>query len=259
MLPFVSLIMPTRGRPTLSAIALECALNQSESYTPDQMEIIIFDDGDFPSFNDPPTGQIKRDQQLVRYFRHPRTLFPSLGDKRNAMCEEARGEIIAHVDSDDLSAPNRVYEQVKSLFIGMTDISGFHTLPFYDISTGTAYLYHLNKACVCGTSLMYRREFWLTHPFPTADIGEDLPYTGGNPKHRISSDGRGLLVALLHADNMSSSKQVRNHPTIFPQIPVDSLPAWFKTRYCGNVSEISDTSDDLFTQFQDDGNRRLGI
>jgi hypothetical protein len=118
--------------------------------------------------------------------------------------------------------------QVNELLLTGKDISGFHTLPFYDIPTGLAYVYHLNTACVCGTSLVYRRSFWHKHPFPSADIGEDLPYTSGNREHRTAMDGRQLLVALLHSDNMSSRKQVRNYPTIFPQIPPDSLPLWFR-------------------------------
>lgn len=225
------MIMPTRGRPELASVALRCALGQN--YAPEQMEIIIFDDDDLPSFSDPPQGRVKRDQidhpkPLIRYFRHPRELFPSLGDKRNAMCEESRGDIIVHIDSDDLSAPGRISSQVNELVATGKDISGFHTLPFYDISTGQAYVYHLNSACVCGTSLVYRRDFWQRNPFPSTDIGEDLPYTSGNRERRISSDGRQLLVALLHDGNMSSRKQVRNYPTIFPRIPAESLPEWFQ-------------------------------
>ena len=233
--PLVSLIMPTRSRPELAAVALRCAIDQDYNFIPGSMEVIIFDDDDQPSFSDPPTGKYKRDQPPIRYFRNPRSLFASLGAKRNAMCEEARGEIIAHVDSDDLSAPNRIATQVRILTQYDSDISGFHTLPFYDIATGLAYVYHLNAACVCGTSLAYRRKFWFTHPFPSADIGEDLPYTSGNREHRISSDGRQLLVALLHDGNMSSRSQVHNHPAIFPQISAQLLPAWFH----GNVAKIS--------------------
>ena len=223
------MIMPTRGRPELASMALRCALEQN--YSPEQMEVIIFDDDDLPSFSDPPQGRVKRDQPepLIRYFRHPRELFPSLGDKRNAMCEVSRGDIIAHIDSDDLSAPERVSAQVNELVATGKDISGFHTLPFYDITTNQAYVYHLNSACVCGTSLVYRREFWRRNSFPSTDIGEDLPYTSGNRERRISSDGRQLLVALLHDGNMSSRKQVRNYPTIFPRISAESLPEWFQS------------------------------
>lgn len=225
--PLVSLIMPTRGRPGLASIALNHALAQE--YDPARVEILIFDDEDNPSFprpfSDPPAPPTK---PLIRYFRNPQSLFRTLGDKRNAMCEESRGDFIAHVDSDDLSAPDRITFQVNTLLRSNADISGFHTLPFYDISSGQAYVYHLNSACVCGTSLVYRREFWCDHPFPSADIGEDLPYTSGNRDHRIAADGRQMLIALLHDGNMSSRTQVRNHPAIFPLIPAQALPKWFQ-------------------------------
>lgn len=242
----VSLIMPTRGRSHLASLALVHAMNQD--YDPARTEIVVFDDDDNPSFpvpfSDPPPTPTK---PLIRYFRNPQSLFRTLGDKRNAMCEEAHGDIIAHVDSDDLSAPNRIFTQVHTLLLSGADISGFHTLPFYDIASGLAYVYHLNSACVCGTSLVYRRNFWRTHPFPPADIGEDLPYTSGNRERRLSSDGRRMIVALLHDGNMSSRTQVSNHPAIFPQIPADSLPGWFQTARrennwqpvdgCGSVAE----------------------
>jgi len=224
-------------------IALGCALNQD--YDSGYMEIVIFDDEDepaFPSFTDPPALPCK---PLIRYFRLPK--FSTLGNKRNALCEESHGDIIVHVDSDDLSAPSRVSSQVHWLIQSGKAITGFHTLPFYDISTGRAYCYHLNSSTVCGTSLVYSREFWRRHPFPNADIGEDLTYASNKREHRLAVDSAGLLVALLHAGNTSSSKQVRNHPQLFPLIQPSTLPAWFMpyanqwhiNPACGNVSEIS--------------------
>lgn len=240
--PLVSLIMPTRGRPELASIALAHALAQDYP----SIEILIFDDTDLPSFTDPPQTPT---HPVVRYYRNPASMFSSLGDKRNAMCEDAHGDLIGHVDSDDLSAPNRISFQVSQLTALGGDISGFHTLPFYDISTGHAYVYHLNTACVCGTSLVYRRDFWLGHPFPPINIGEDLSYTSAHRERRISSDGRQLLVALLHDGNMSSHNQVRCHPVCFPTISADKLPGWFRATLtenlwptppeCVNVPEIS--------------------
>jgi glycosyltransferase involved in cell wall biosynthesis len=251
--PLISLIMPTRGRSELTHLALQCAMDQDYK----NIEIVVFDDEDDPSFSELPSecvggATVRWPDTIIRYRRLPR--FPTLGDKRNAMCEEARGEIIAHVDSDDLSAPSRISRQVIRLnwlsgrrMPYSASITGFHTLPFYDIVTGQAYLYHLNSAYVCGTSLMYRKDFWREHPFPSTDIGEDLPYTSQHSIHRVSTNGEGWMVALLHDGNMSSRDQARRHPDIFPKISTESLPSWFHDiknkwqwpRDCGRVSEIS--------------------
>ena len=253
MSSMISLIMPTRGRPQLAALALDCAIRQD--YDPVSLEIVIFDDEDEPSFSDPPATRYKR---VVRYFRNPRDHFRSLGDKRNALCEESLGDIIAHFDSDDLSATNRISTQIQSLSDLGKSISGFHTLPFYDLLTGQAYCYHLNKAYALGTSLAYRREFWRKNPFPSIDIGEDLPYTAVNREHRISACGRDMMVALLHDGNMSSRNQAHIHSSIFPKIATDTLPGWFqdiKSRWreaedCDKVTEISNG---LFTTKQSNG------
>lgn len=217
--------MPTRSRPELAALSLQCALDQNY---PGRIEILIFDDDDDPSFYPPPPPRFRHAPSIViRYFRHPREQFRTLGDKRNAMCEEAEGDFIAHLDSDDLSAPDRLSVQIGQLLFNPRYISGFHTLPFYDINTGAAYVYHMNSQYACGTTLVYSRDFWRSHPFPSVDVGEDLPYTTGNREARVTSCGRYEMVALLHDGNMSSAQQVRNHPEIFPQIAVDTLPKWF--------------------------------
>lgn len=223
-LPLVSLVMPTRGRPNLSLESLLCALQQD--YPQDRTEILIFDDDDNPSFSHPPASGIER----VHYYRS--SPFPSLGAKRNAMCESASGDIIIHFDSDDLSSPGRVSTQVRHLLSSGKSICGFHTLPFYDLcsSPPRSYLYHLNPVYVCGASLCYTRDFRRDHPFLNTDTGEDTPFTVDRRENRTSLDGRELLVALLHENNISSRDQIRRHPDIFPEMDLRLLPDWFHDR-----------------------------
>jgi hypothetical protein len=140
------------------------------------------------------------------------------------------------MDSDDLSAPNRVASQVQTLTATKASIVGYHSFPVYDLSTARAHRYHYTPAVCCGASLCYRRDWWLQHPFPDQNVAEDAPYTIANREHRVSVDGMDALVVLLHDENVSTRNQVIAHPNLYPQIPTDSLPAWLWERL--NAADI---------------------
>ena len=63
-------------------------------------ELIIIDDGDDKVADLVPAGDPR-----IRYIALPGQV--SIGAKRNSACQLARGDIIAHWDDDDHSAPGR--------------------------------------------------------------------------------------------------------------------------------------------------------
>ncbi len=58
--------------------------------------------------------------------------WPEIGAKRNFGCEHAEGEIIAHWDDDDYSAPGRLADQVERLRESGKAVTGFHSMRFTD-------------------------------------------------------------------------------------------------------------------------------
>lgn len=117
----------------------------------------------------------------VRYFH----LSESLAAKRNFACHVARGSVICHFDDDDYSRPDRVSHQVELLCESGKAVVGYHTVtveetrPIRVISEtgkrpgGRWWLLHLPDQVAGGTSLCYRKEWALRHPFPLIPGEED--------------------------------------------------------------------------------------
>src|SRR5262245_25074165 len=101
--PFVSCLMVTRDRRAFVAQSVWYFLRQD--YEP--RELLVLDDG-LESIAD----LLPRDPR-IRYVRLARR--HTLGEARNAGCELAAGELIAHWDDDDWHAPHRLSAQVHEL------------------------------------------------------------------------------------------------------------------------------------------------
>jgi glycosyltransferase involved in cell wall biosynthesis len=104
-LPLVSVAMPIRdGMPFLPS-ALESILGQSYA----ALDVIVVDDGS----NDGTAGYLEaiRDPRVRIVRSEGRGLVAAL----NLAIAEARGELIARQDADDLSAPDRLARQVSFL------------------------------------------------------------------------------------------------------------------------------------------------
>ncbi len=209
---FVSAIMPTRSRPTLSRVTLDCFLVQ----TYERRELVILDDEDDPSFADPPVAH------CVSYLRRPRL---TIGAKRNVLCETARGEVIIHWDSDDWSAPNRIGDQVELLLASGKPMTGCHSLLFWDERNGLGYRWTGPAGYACGASMCYRREFWAAHKFPNISVAEDnaMVLEAQKAGGIVSAEGRQMLIARVHGANTSSAQRIgrNNWPLVakteFPQ------------------------------------------
>ena len=126
-----------------------------------------------------------------------------LGHKRNAGVQAARGEVIVHFDDDDYSAPGRIADQVERLTIAKKAVSGYHTLSFTDGNGWWQYLGLPNYAL--GTSLCYRREWAIDHPFPGVPLGEDTSFVSeaSAAGELVTADGTEFMHATNHPGNTS--------------------------------------------------------
>lgn len=201
----VSCIMPTRGRRDWSARAVEAF--HAQTYP--NKQLVILDDIDEPSFDEEPAGSI--------YARSNERV---IGVKRNMCCSMATGEIIAHWDSDDWSAPGRIDDQVGRLEQTRMPVTGYWSILFYEEHTGRWGRWILDRCYAFGTSLCYLKSFWEQHRFAAKNVGEDNQFVMEAGIHLACIDGTSMIVARAHPDN-TSPKDMGNcrpvDPTLIPE------------------------------------------
>jgi len=218
--PLASCIMPTANRRRFVPGAIAQFLAQDYA----DAELVILDDGEDS------VADLIPQQSGIRYLRTP--LHKTLGAKRNAACEAARGDIILHWDDDDWYAPNRIRLQVEALRDSGADACGIDRALFVDprVPAAWEYIYPPSAApWVYGAALCYRRDFWSAHPFANITAGEDTRFAAALTRERLHvlPDNR-FFVALIHAAN-TSPKQLRDprwRPRAFNHIRAITGPDW---------------------------------
>lgn len=103
-LPLASVITPTFGREAYLAAARACWLSQ----TYPELEWLILDDSPEPS-----RVFAGESDPRIRY-RHSKVR-ATIGEKRNALLAEAKGDIILHFDDDDFYAPEYAATMIAAL------------------------------------------------------------------------------------------------------------------------------------------------
>jgi hypothetical protein len=197
MVPRISAIMPTADRRRFVPDAIAAFLAQGR----DDAELVILDDGSDP------VADLVPDDPRIRYVREVRRR--PLGDKRNRLCELARGEILLHWDDDDWHAPDRIARQVAAIDAHCADICGLDRVTFLSDDGASAwdYVYRGRQRWVCGGSMAYRRDFWKRHPFPALRSGEDTRWVFSAATASVHAmDAPDLFVARVHAGNTSPKR-----------------------------------------------------
>jgi len=213
--PLVSCIMPTRDRRRFVPLAIRYFLHQDYP----NAELVVVDDGADS------VADLVPAHPAVQYHRLEARR--ALGTKRNIACELAKGEIIAHWDDDDWSAPRRLRTQVEALEESGVTLSGIHSLRFYAPAVRRAWRYewpHSRRPWAAGTSLCYRRSLWTKSPFADVEAGEDSRFVRCSAVRSIAdvSDSN-CLVALIHAGNTVAKSARGTHWSTIPVSEVERL------------------------------------
>src|SRR5262245_29936465 len=125
--PLVSCLMVTRDRRQFVAQSVWYFLRQD--YEP--RELLVVDDG-----VDPVADVLPRDPR-IRYVRLAGRR--TLGEARNAGCEVAAGDLIAHRDDDGWRAPHRLSAQVHELTGSGADACVIADVLHYRLHEGQAW------------------------------------------------------------------------------------------------------------------------
>jgi glycosyltransferase involved in cell wall biosynthesis len=195
MQPLVSCVMPTWNRRAFIPAAIDSFIKQTYK----NRELVILDDGE-----EPIEDLIPDDPRILYAFdrKHRCT-----GDKRNKVNELTKGQLICHFDDDDWSAPDRIQFQVDLLRSSKKPITGFSVLLFWDLIGENPRKFMASIAgYVCGTTLLYEKEFWQGHRFKSRQQASDNDFVYPNLAKIAASKETRYMVARIHNVHHTSPK-----------------------------------------------------
>lgn len=172
MRPLVSIIIPVYNRGSLIGETLDTLIAQTYKY----WECIIIDDGSVDNTVAIVNSYVQYENRF-KFYERPETRKNGASSCRNFGLEQAKGELIQYLDSDDLLAKNKLEEQVKlyepgtlSLFTCMW--GGFEESS--DLSKRFKYKYHSYKNFRPGKRLLGTfgkyNEFFPLHVYLTPKV-----------------------------------------------------------------------------------------
>ena len=211
MLPFVTIVTPTYNRRRFIPSLIRMV--QQQTYPKDKMEWIVFDDG----------------QELVEdLFESARDSLPSLkfirsedkctlGEKRNRLNEEAKGEIIVAMDDDDFYFPERVAAAVAALNQKPSvDLAGSSEVYMYFTDIKVIYKigpYFQNHAT--NGTMAWRKRYAMKHKYDeTVIFAEEKSFLDGYTNPLIQLDPMKVMLVMSHTDNTFDKTELRaaNNP-----------------------------------------------
>lgn len=218
--PLVSILTPSWGREDFLPLCHACVTAQ----TYPEIEWLVFDDSPRPSpYLQPLAGP------RLKYLYSPSRY--AIGEKRNILAEQAKGDILVHFDDDDFYAPAYV-ERLAGWLLGGYDfvkLSGWFlfsavhgTFGYWDTARGgshhrwgrTARGYAEAPEAPAaddnligyGFSYAYRRAVWEAVRFPAINACEDAPFAkAARERFRFATfpDAEGLVLHTLHGRSTS--------------------------------------------------------
>jgi len=207
--PFVSVITPTYNRRKFIPSLVKCFLSQT--YPQDRMEWIVLDDGSdkvedlFPKLPN------------LRYIYESEKL--NIGQKRNRLNREARGEIIVAMDDDDFYFPERVASVVKAFRLNpAVQLAGASEIFIYFSDTKEIYKlgpYHKNHAT--NGTMAWRRTYAATHRYDdTVTFAEERSFLEEYKNPMIQLDPFKCILVMCHSDNTFDKNNLRdsNNPML---------------------------------------------
>ena len=206
MPPFVSLVTPTYNRrrfiPSLIRII------ELQTYPRDRMEWILLDDGQ-EEIGDLIEAARSR-LPTVRYIREEDKM--TLGEKRNRLNREAKGEIIIAFDDDDFYFPERVQHVVQKfnnspsiqlagsseVFMYYSDIQEIYKLGPYSPNHAT------------NGTMAFRKSYTLTHFYDeTVTHAEEKSFLENYKNPMIQLDPMKVMLVMSHSDNTFDKTAMR--------------------------------------------------
>ena len=196
MKPFVSVITPTKNRPSFLKNIYRNFLRQN--YPLDHMELLIGDDSD------------KSYEETIPKHKRIKYIYlenMSIGKKRNILCEMAKGDIIVFMDDDDFYPSDKVSYVVNNLWDSEYLVSGSSIMHVYYICYDKIFKYGpFNERngkiyhTTCGT-MSFKKEYFKNHKFPDISSSEEKIFLENWNVEVLQLDSLKSILCIAHLDN----------------------------------------------------------
>jgi glycosyltransferase involved in cell wall biosynthesis len=202
----VSVITPTYQRRAFISALIQ--IYQQQTYPKEKMEWIILDDGRDK------VEDLFEDAAIsipnLRYIYHPEKL--RIGEKRNRLNQEAKGNIIIAMDDDDYYPPQRIQTVVDAFAKHPhIDLAGSSTMLMYYLDTKKIYSigpYGPNHAT--NGTMAYRKRYAMKHHYdPFVTKGEELSFLEQYRHPMIQLDPLSSILVICHTDNTVDKTRLR--------------------------------------------------
>lgn len=202
--PFVSVLTPTYNRRVFFKQYLRNIKRQDYG---GRIEVLIADDG-----NDEIKDLIPRDP-MFRYIRLDNK--KSIGYKRNLLCQEAKGDILIHMDDDDFYPSERISHAVHQLN-NSTDahLAGCSQLFIYSKRTGIRELPPMGCLHATAGTFAYSKAYSEINMFDeSVDFGEELSFTHHYTNALVQLNTFKTILVVAHESNTYSKNNLTTQKT----------------------------------------------
>lgn len=206
MLPFVSIVTPTYNRRRFIPSLIKMV--QQQTYPRDRMEWIVYDDGQEPIGDLLDLERTRLPKFTYIYSEDKMTI----GEKRNRLNQEAKGDILVAMDDDDFYFPNRVSAAVTALqkhpqvdLAGSSHIYMFFTDTKEIYSVGPYFPLHATNG-----TMAWRKRYALTRRYDEAvAFAEEKSFLEEYKNPLIQLDPMKVMLVISHGDNTFDKTQLR--------------------------------------------------
>ena len=202
----VSIVTPTyQRRPFIPALI---QIYQLQTYPKEKMEWIILDDG-----RDKVEDLFVEAAKMIpnlRYISYPEKL--RIGEKRNRLNKEAKGQIIIAMDDDDYYPPQRI----------QTVVDAFKKHPAIDLAgSSKMYMYYMDNKKIYSIgpygpqhatngTMAWRKRYSDKHKYDDyVTKGEELSFLENYKHPLIQLDPNSSILVICHTDNTVDKTRLR--------------------------------------------------
>jgi glycosyltransferase involved in cell wall biosynthesis len=224
----VSVLTPTYNRRKFIPTLIECY--KSQEFDKQKMEWIILDDGTdcVKDIFDSASKSIPN----LRYIRHEPTPKLLIGQKRNILNKEAKGQILVAMDDDDFYPPQRV-SHVVSKFAQhpKLNLAGSSEIYMYYSDIQKIYKfgpYTANHAT--NGTMAWRKSYALTHSYDeTVTHAEEKSFLDNYVHPMIQLDPFKVMLVMSHSENTFDKKKLREESGPFSKETNYTLKMFIKS------------------------------